>query len=49
MQVSEPGDRILVIFGASHAYWLRHFADEVIGYENVDPKDYLLRAVSETN
>lgn len=44
MTVAEPGDRILVIFGTSHAYWLRHFADEVIGYEEVDPRPYLGRA-----
>lgn len=44
MTVAEPGDRILVIFGTSHAYWLRHFADEAMGYEEVDPRPYLSRA-----
>lgn len=44
MQVAEPGDRVLVIFGTSHAYWLRHFAEEVNGFENVDPRPYLRRA-----
>lgn len=44
MTVAQPGDRILVIVGTSHAYWLRHFADEVIGYQNVDPRPYLRRA-----
>jgi hypothetical protein len=44
MKVAEPGDRILVIFGAGHAYWLRHFAAQVIGYQDVDPNPYLKRA-----
>ena len=46
MKVAEPGDRILVIFGTSHAYWLRHFAKEVRGFENVDPTLYLERAAA---
>lgn len=44
LTVAEPGDRILVIFGTSHAYWLRHFANEVMGYEYIDPRPYLSRA-----
>jgi hypothetical protein len=46
MQVVEPGDRVLVIFGTSHAYWLRHFAAEVNGFEKVDPRPYLRRAAT---
>lgn len=44
MQVAEPGDRLLVIFGTSHAYWLRHFASEVNGFENVAPRPFLREA-----
>lgn len=44
MQVAEPGDRILVVFGAGHNYWLRHFASETPGFRNVDPAPYLRRA-----
>jgi hypothetical protein len=39
--VARPGDRVLVIFGSGHNYWLRHFAKTTPGYENVDPTTYL--------
>ena len=42
--VAEPGDRILVVYGAGHNYWLRHFASETPGFRNVDPIPYLRRA-----
>lgn len=41
MQVAEPGDRIVLMFGAGHAYWLRHFASTTPGYVLVEPNDYL--------
>ncbi len=41
MKVAEPGDRLLVVFGAGHGYWLRHFASETAGFRNVDPTPYL--------
>ena len=41
MQVAQPGDRIVLIFGAGHAYWLRHFASTTPGYMLVEPNDYL--------
>ena len=44
MQVAKPGDRVLVVYGSGHSYWLRHFASEVPGYRNVDPLPYLARA-----
>lgn len=47
MTVAEPGDRILVIFGSGHNYWLRHFASETPGFRNVDPVPYLQAAASE--
>ncbi len=25
-RVAQPGDKVLVVFGSGHAYWLRHFA-----------------------
>lgn len=43
MTVAEPGDRILVIYGSGHNYWLRHFAGETPGYRNIDPVPYLER------
>lgn len=44
MSVAKPGDRIVVVFGAGHAYWLRHFAENTPGFELVDPAPYLTTA-----
>ena len=44
MSVAEPGDRVLVVYGAGHNYWLRHFASEAAGYESVDPLPWLEKA-----
>lgn len=40
-QVVKPGDRVLVVYGAGHAYWLRHFAAETAGFTLVEPSPYL--------
>jgi hypothetical protein len=39
--VAKPGDKILVLFGAGHNYWLRHFVNEMPGYKLVDVVPYL--------
>jgi hypothetical protein len=44
MQVARPGDRVLVVYGGGHGYWLRHFAGTVPGYRNVDVRPYLEKA-----
>lgn len=44
MMVAKPGDRILVVYGSGHNYWLRHFANEMPGYVSVDPVPYLKKA-----
>lgn len=44
MTVAKPGDRVLVVYGAGHNYWLRHFARTTPGYVNVDPTPYLQKA-----
>ncbi len=44
MQVAKPGDRVLVVFGSGHGYWLRHFASQVPGYRSVDVMPYLAKA-----
>ena len=44
MQQAKPGDRIIVVFGAGHAFWLRHFAQNTPGFSNVDPRPFLLNA-----
>ncbi|MGL4541538.1 MAG: DUF5694 domain-containing protein, partial [Polymorphobacter sp.] len=44
MHVAKPGDRVLIVYGAGHGFWLRHFAQNVSGYQLVDPLPYLARA-----
>lgn len=46
MTLAEPGDRVLVVYGAGHNYWLRHFAGTTPGYVNVDPTPYLQKAAA---
>lgn len=40
-EIAKPGDRVLVVFGAGHGYWLRYFARSVPGYQLAEPNDYL--------
>jgi hypothetical protein len=40
-QTAKPGDRIFVLFGAGHNYWLRHFVKEMPGYQLVEAASYL--------
>jgi hypothetical protein len=44
MTVAKPGDRVLVVYGSGHNYWLRHFAGTTPGFRNVDPTPYLKKA-----
>lgn len=46
INVARPGDRVLVIFGGGHAYWLRHFAKETPGFELVEALPYLKKAAA---
>jgi len=39
--ISEPGERLVVVFGSGHAYWLRHLVAETPGYSLVEPSTYL--------
>ena len=41
MQASGPGDRVLVLFGAGHAFLLRQAVIEMPGMTLVEPNDYL--------
>lgn len=43
-QVARPGDRIVVIYGAGHNYWLRQMVSTTPGYKLVEPNDYLATA-----
>ena len=41
MQVARPGDRIVVVYGAGHAFWLRQMVQTTPGFLLVEPNDYL--------
>ena len=42
-QVAKPGDRIVLIYGSGHAYWLRQLVRTTPGFQLVDPAGYLPR------
>lgn len=44
IHVTKPGDRVLVVYGGGHGFWLRHFASLTPGYRSVDVMPYLARA-----
>ncbi len=48
MKVAKPGDRVLVVYGSGHNYWLRHFARETPGFVSVDPLPYLRKAAGQS-
>ena len=41
MQAAEPGDRIVVVYGAGHASWLREMVQNTHGFRLIEPDDYL--------
>lgn len=41
LQVARPGDRIVVFYGAGHAFLLRQCVQETPGFQLVEPNDYL--------
>jgi len=42
-QVARPGDRVLIVYGAGHNYWLRHFASETAGFRLVEAGPFLTK------
>ncbi len=48
LSVAKPGDRVLVVYGAGHGYWLRHFATATPGVVSVDPVPLLKAAAAKT-
>jgi hypothetical protein len=40
-QIAQPGDRVLVVFGSGHAFWLRHFVQNTPGFQLIEPGHYL--------
>ncbi|MFW5927465.1 MAG: DUF5694 domain-containing protein, partial [Wenzhouxiangella sp.] len=41
MQVVEPGERVIIVYGSGHSYWLRHFVAETPGFDLVEPNAFL--------
>ncbi|HWQ86297.1 DUF5694 domain-containing protein [Brevundimonas sp.] len=41
MQAAKPGDRIVVVYGSGHSYWLRQFVQTTPGFRLVEANDYL--------
>jgi hypothetical protein len=41
MQAARPGDRIVVIYGAGHGYWLKEFVRTTPGFRLIEANDYL--------
>jgi hypothetical protein len=46
MQVTKPGDRVVVVYGAGHKHWLEHLVDNTPGYKRVDPVPFLETALA---
>lgn len=44
-QVTQPGDRVLVVYGSGHKAWLDELVSKTSGYELIDPVPYLDRAI----
>jgi hypothetical protein len=42
--IAKPGERVLVLVGSGHKYWLEHFAGTTPGFVAVDPRPYLEKA-----
>lgn len=40
-QIAKPGDKVVVLFGSGHCYWLRHFVQNTPGFELVEAADFL--------
>jgi hypothetical protein len=40
-QIAKPGDRIVVMFGAGHGYWLRQMVSGTPGFRLVEPNIFL--------
>ncbi len=41
LQLAKPGDRVVVFFGAGHAFLLRQCVTETPGFKLIEPNDYL--------
>ena len=43
IQLSRPGDHIVVFYGSGHAFLLRQCVTEIPGFELAEPNDYLTK------
>lgn len=41
IDVTQPGDRVVIVFGAGHKFWLEHLVENTEGFRKVDPTPYL--------
>lgn len=41
MNIAKPRDRIVVLYGAGHNYWLRELVRTTPGFVLVEPRTYL--------
>ncbi|PEQ11478.1 hypothetical protein B2G71_16735 [Novosphingobium sp. PC22D] len=39
--IARPGEKVLVLVGSGHVYWLRHFVEETPGFRFADPMPLL--------
>lgn len=46
--IARPGDRVLVLVGSGHRYWLSHFVEMTPGFTAVDPRPYLERVARQS-
>lgn len=44
VDVAKPGDRIIIVYGAGHKFWLEHLVENTPGFIGVDPVPYLISA-----
>ena len=42
LQIAKPGDRVIVVIGQGHAFWLRSLTEQMPGYKLVSPIPYLM-------
>ena len=43
MDVAEPGDRLLIVYGSGHSYFFNRFVEQNSKTKLVDPQKYLGR------
>ncbi|OFX02518.1 MAG: hypothetical protein A3E78_02275 [Alphaproteobacteria bacterium RIFCSPHIGHO2_12_FULL_63_12] len=43
IDVTKPGDRVIVVYGAGHKFWLDHLVAQTPGFISAAPEDYLGR------